>query len=42
MNEQRPGSYIQSLKTKWKILLETCMMLNHNNRFVSFDKFLEG
>ena len=41
MSKRLLGSFVQSLSTKWKILPETCMMLDHNNRFQFFDKLLE-
>ena len=42
MSKHLLGSFVQSLSTKWKILPETCMMLDHNNRFQLFEKLLEG
>ena len=35
MSKRLPGS-------KMKNIAETCMMLDHNNRFQPFDKLLEG
>ena len=42
MRKRLPCSLVQPLSTKWKILPETCMMLDNNNRFQLFHKLLEG